>query len=398
MRAIGYGKVTVNNIDPDIMPDFTWSPDNGAVGDTIRFDASMSRHRTNPSPVFKYSWRLEEGEGWTLPSDTPAISYRFRTIIDQQVLLKITDDRGLTNMVSKRIHLDPQNFPPTATFDISVPYGNIKSRFRLSAWNCRDDHDDVGDLLIRWDFDGDKIWDTGYSTEKLLFHTYPSAGYFNLTIEVMDSKGLTSQYSRKVLVSPWENETGLLLDTRDLQYYGTVKIGQRWWMAENLKYDYRSDLAPAYILFPTIPLNENPPDVETYGRFYYVKHAVSNRSAPLCPRGWSIPTQQEWEQLISDTHAETEPGNLILGGNSDFNGTYMGYAGYTFIKYDNVVIDTVYNFRDTFKKAWYFSSTQPENINQIGLFMVKIERDGPVLWTGWEIPDMYAPARCIKDP
>jgi len=410
LRAIGYAKVFINSVDQDIIPDFSWTPTNGAVGDTILFDASKSHHVTNDSPVFKYSWRLGEGEGWTLPADTPSISYRFRTVTDQQVLLKVTDPRGLFNTTGKPIHLDPENFPPIANFDVSVPYGNIRTQFRLNAWNSSDDHDTTSNLLVRWDFDGDQIWDTGYSTEKILFHQYLSAGFFNLTIEVMDSKGLTSKYSRKILVSPWENETGILRDSRDMQYYGTVKIGERWWMAENLKYDYHkyddshSDMAPLYIMFPSLPLNEDPTTVETFGRFYFVRDAVPDRGGagetdyvhPLCPRGWSIPTKEDWEQLIADTHADKNPENLILGGNSDFNGTYMGFADYVFVYSGGMVVDTIFTFRDTFKKAWFFSATKPHDENRADLFMLKIDRNGPALWSGWESLNLYIPVRCIK--
>ena len=410
IRATAFASVVVNDIDPEIIPDFSWFPANGAVGDTILFDASKSRHLTNGAPVFTYSWRLEEGDGWTPPSDIPTISHSFRTSSEQKVLLKVMDDRGLVNQTQKPIHLDPENYPPNATFDISVPYGNIKTQFELNAWNCSDDHDTIGKLLIRWDFDGDRIWDTGYSTEKVLFHQYASAGFFNLTLEARDSKGLTSQYSRKVLVSPWENETGILIDKRDMQRYGTVKIGNRWWMAENLKYDYHeydqhTDLAPKYIMFPSLPLNEDRSKVETYGRFYFVEDAIHHRSLsgdnpyirPLCPRGWSIPTKEEWEQLIADTHADQNPENLMLSGNSDFNGTYMGYIDYVFIYKGLSVVDTVFTFRDTFKKAVYFSTTRPADINRADLFMVKVDRNGPQLWTGWDKPSIYAPVRGIKD-
>lgn len=405
-HATGTAEVVVNSRDPEILPDFTWAPLVGEVGDTIFFDASKSWHMTDSAAVFTYSWRLEEGEGWTIPADTPTVYHQFRTKQDQNVILKVTDQRGLFNTTTKAIHLDPENFPPNATFDVSVPYGNIRTQFRLSAWNCTDDHDFIGDLLVRWDFNGDGTWDTGFLGEKLLFHQYDKTGHYNLTIEVKDTKGLTSRYSRKILVSPWENETGILQDSRDLQFYGTVKIGSRWWMAENLKYDFRSREAPDSMMFPNLPLNEDPGTVETYGRFYYVKDAVPDHSLlpekdivhQLCPRGWRIPTRDEWEELIAVTHAEKEPENLVLGGKSDFNATYMGYADYEFIRYPSgMVRDTVFTFRDTFKKAWFFSSTQPVDLLRTDLYMIRIDRNGPEFWQGWQSLKLYVPVRCIKE-
>jgi hypothetical protein len=86
-----------------------------------------------------------------------------------------------------------------------------------------------------------------------------------------------------------------------------------------------------------------------------------------------------------------------LGGNSDFNGTYMGYADYVFVRSSSgQVKDTIFTFRDTFKKAWFFSVSQPKDENRVDLFMVKIDRNGPELWTGWESLRYYVPVRCIK--
>jgi len=405
LKAKASARITVTNIDPDIVADFIWTPTDATYVDTILFDASASHHLTNPTPTFLYSWRFDEG--WTIPSPEPRIRYRFRNMEGQTVRLRVIDVNRLMDTLSKPIHLDPQNFPPIANFDVSVPYGNIRTQFRLSAWNCSDDHDDVGDLLIRWDFDGDGFWDTGFSTEKLLFHQYSSAGHFPLTIEVKDSKGLISRYSRKILVSPWENETGILHDSRDLQFYGTVRIGNRWWMAENLKYDFKSDLVPSRMMYPHLALNFDQSTVETYGRFYYLKDVVVNRVVvlnreidyvnPICPSGWKIPTIEDWQQLIIDTNAEKEPENLVLGGKSDFNATYMGYADFVVIYKGLTPVDTIFTFKDTFTKAWFFSANQNTNILRPDLFMVKIERNGPKLWIGWDNLEFYIPVRCVKE-
>lgn len=142
------------------------------------------------------------------------------------------------------------------------------------------------------------------------------------------------------------------------------------------------------------------------GRFYYVMDAFPNRVGgdvtdcvhPLCPRGWRIPTKEDWELLIADSHADKNPENLALGGNSDFNGTYMGFADYgiTWLA-PGVPLETIYTFRDAFKKAWFFSSSQPRDPNRSDLFMVQVDRTGPALWTGWESLNLYIPVRCIKD-
>ena len=177
-------------------------------------------------------------------------------------------------------------------------------------------------------------------------------------------------------------------------------------MAENLKYDFKSDLAPMGLMYPHLALNENPSTVETYGRFYYLKDAVPNRVVfpeidyvhQLCPKGWRIPTIQDWEELITDCNAEKEPENLVVGGKSDFNATYLGYADFmVFYAGEGMPVDTVFTFKDTYKKAWFFSANQNTDILRPDLFMVKIERNGPKLWVGWDNLEYYIPVRCVKE-
>jgi uncharacterized protein (TIGR02145 family) len=88
--------------------------------------------------------------------------------------------------------------------------------------------------------------------------------------------------------------------------YKTVRIGDQWWMAENLRSKYYRDGSPLYY-------NQSMPDSLwgklTIGAFcnsgggyvsfnglLYNWHAVSNPSG-LAPEGWHIPTDDDWKQL-----------------------------------------------------------------------------------------------------
>lgn len=56
-------------------------------------------------------------------------------------------------------------------------------------------------LQYRWDWEGDGIWDTGWSDSPFETHVYPISGEYNLSLEVMDPTGLTSTNVTKVTVS-----------------------------------------------------------------------------------------------------------------------------------------------------------------------------------------------------
>ncbi|MCB9496217.1 MAG: hypothetical protein H6686_04945 [Fibrobacteria bacterium] len=102
---------------------------------------------------------------------------------------------------------------------------------------------------------------------------------------------------------PW-NATiayGTLLDTRDKQTYRTVRIGSQNWMAQNLNFKPASPDSGTC-------LGAKADSCTKYGRMYDWKTAmagaVASRYLPravqgLCPAGWHLPTQGEWEELAN---------------------------------------------------------------------------------------------------
>jgi uncharacterized protein (TIGR02145 family) len=92
-------------------------------------------------------------------------------------------------------------------------------------------------------------------------------------------------------------EYGTFTDTRDDKTYKTVKIGNQWWMAENLAYEIPGKHAPGidaweagyddWCYYDNSITNGN-----TYGILYQWEAAKA-----ACPAGWHLPTNEEWQQL-----------------------------------------------------------------------------------------------------
>lgn len=78
-----------------------------------------------------------------------------------------------------------------ATFDQHHPYG------------VTDLEDAPSQLLVRWDFDADGIWDTSYSATKAIEYTYAASGVFTPRLEVLDTSGYTATVSRDLWVYPY---------------------------------------------------------------------------------------------------------------------------------------------------------------------------------------------------
>ena len=90
---------------------------------------------------------------------------------------------------------------------------------------------------------------------------------------------------------------GTFVDERDGQEYKYTTIGDQVWMAENLRY-----IAPNSMCY-----DDNPGNCEIYGRLYSLNKDGNpdasideNTMKTLCPKGWSLPTQADWENVIKN--------------------------------------------------------------------------------------------------
>jgi uncharacterized protein (TIGR02145 family) len=105
------------------------------------------------------------------------------------------------------------------------------------------------------------------------------------------------------------NETGTVTDI-DGNIYNTVKIGNQWWMAENLvvtKYNDSSDIFKVKVtlasnVIDTLWANKTPGAYceieENQKRFgYYYNWYAVNDGKKIAPKGWHIPSDDEWKQL-----------------------------------------------------------------------------------------------------
>lgn len=139
-------------------------------------------------------------------------------------------------------------------------------------------------------------------------------GCSNESIEVESPTGDQAEE----LFDPADIEYDSIVDVRDSQVYKITKIDGKWWMAENL--NYAADSSFCY--------NDEPDSCAIYGRLYPWTVAMDIDSMyneynatfdeqikpthqGLCPKGWHIPTEKEWEEMLD--YADSHNGDEGIG-------------------------------------------------------------------------------------
>ena len=147
-------------------------------------------------------------------------------------------------------------------------------------------------------------------------------------------------------------EYGELVDDRDGQTYKTVKIGDQWWMAQNLNYrreaKYKNDYCYCY--------NNSKDNCDKFGRLY-----VWTAAADACPEGWHLPSTAEWKTLIDAVGGEEVAGITLKtsgwnrgGDATDAFGFSVLPAGYRDWLYQDDYYEEGY-------QALFWSSNEYEN-------------------------------------
>ncbi|MFO7891378.1 MAG: FISUMP domain-containing protein [bacterium] len=177
-------------------------------------------------------------------------------------------------------------------------------------------------------------------------------------------------------------ETGIMTD-QDGNVYQTVKIGNQWWMAENLKVTHYRNGDPipnitsdsewtglstgAYCVY-----DNNESYADTYG-YLYNWYAV-NDSRNIAPEGWHVPTDEEWKQLemylgMSQSEADdtgyrgTNEGSKLAGNASLWpygsleNNAVFGTSGFSAFP-GGYRDDDDGTFSDVGSNAYFWSATE----------------------------------------
>ncbi len=110
--------------------------------------------------------------------------------------------------INKSLNDSSDLSPPVAILHIDPLMDIIPIIWRFDASESYDAEDSSDQLMVRWDFNGDGIWDTEYSTEKVVEgyeYSSTTSGAVTVRLEVRDTDGMTADTIAIIAVpSPYE--------------------------------------------------------------------------------------------------------------------------------------------------------------------------------------------------
>lgn len=151
----------------------------------------------------------------------------------------------------------------------------------------------------------------------------------NYTCSISGLSASTTYYARAYVVTDFSIYYGnniefstedATVNDVDLNVYNVIEIGNQLWLKQNLKTTKYSngDLIETTTL-TNIDVEEEPKYqwpamidesyVETYGRLYTWYAAVDSRG--LCPTGWHLPSDSEWDELTNFLGGENVAGGKL---------------------------------------------------------------------------------------
>ena len=207
---------------------------------------------------------------------------------------------------------------------------------------------------------------------------------------------------------------GTLYDDRDGQTYKTIKIGNQEWMAENLNFvaeNIQNSSQKSYC----------PMDLDScakYGRYYTWTSAIDSVSIDtlysikcghgakkcnldtivvrgVCPKGWHIPSNSEWNDLINFV-GNTKAGKMLKSTSDWMNWNGEDSFGFTVLgtgSFDNGFIS------DKGEKAslWIASDATQQTAKCADFNYSELKKDEILIQSNYKESATALPVRCIKD-
>ncbi|RLD81644.1 MAG: hypothetical protein DRJ15_03850 [Bacteroidetes bacterium] len=322
---------------------FTVDPQVGSPHIEFNLDATACSDLETPSGELLVRWDLNDDGTFESDYSTAKLgTATFDTPGSYTIRCEVKDGGGLTASATQQITVH-DNEPPTAPANPNPV--NAAADMPILAglqWTCDDPDGDPITFDVYFGTSQDPILvsegqdPNSYQPASMQYSTT----YYWKIVAYDDHGHSTEGPLWSFSTSAQSFSCGeSLIDTRDGQSYGTVLIGTKCWMAENLNIgspiDANQDMSDNSII-EKYCFNDN---CDTYGGLYQWAEMMQygKPSQGICPDDWHLPNIEEWQILEMELgmpegeatastgwQGSDEGDKLKAGGSSGFNALMGG--------------------------------------------------------------------------
>ena len=205
-----------------------------------------------------------------------------------------------------------------------------------------------------------------------------------------------------------------MIDSRDGQFYKTVKIGDQVWMAENL--NYADSMKTPSLLMRSWCFNDVPEYCAVTGRLYTWAAAIDSvklatdvdypqdcgygktcslpaKVQGICPDGWHLPTESEWNSLFSEVGGVSAAlGNLTSQTGCDW-GFGMDTYGFSALPAGFRAVDGRFGSGGSDAAFWSATEIDLSHANAYVVYLYSFDRDA---YSGSHKGEAFS-IRCLQD-
>lgn len=182
---------------------FKVDPETGYTFTKFIFNASTSTDQEDPLSSLQTRWDWDADGNWdTKFSYNIDTSHYYDIPGVYNVKLEVMDADGWTSFCIEKITvLQDTSTMLLAPFSVNPQGGTTITIFSFDATNTINLISNESNIQIRWDWEGDGIWDTGFRKDPKAYHRYINTGTYLATIEVKYGNNLNSLATQTLVIN-----------------------------------------------------------------------------------------------------------------------------------------------------------------------------------------------------
>lgn len=169
------------------------------VSSPIRFSGQVRLTTTGQRPKFEYRWDFDGDGAWDTPYSTQLSSeFTYDNAGTFKPLLEVRDDKGNISTTTKTMLVSKNTKPIGQIRTATWPnYAGEEIQFVVAV---ADGQSNLSQLDVRFDFDGDGVWDTDFRPTRSQRWRFDKAGEYPVTIQIRDPQKEVTTVTRTIPV------------------------------------------------------------------------------------------------------------------------------------------------------------------------------------------------------